>query len=803
MAKIKSVAVIGSGVMGAAIAAHMANADIPVVLFDVVPEDASGPRDDRSRLAREAIERLKKTNPAPLTHKRRARLITPANLEDNLSLLGDVDWIIEVIVEKLDVKQKLYQKINLHRKRNSIVSSNTSTLPLHKLVEGLPKAFHQDFLITHFFNPPRYMRLFEIVAGPDTKKDAVERVKELADERLGKGVVECKDTPGFIANRIGIFWLETALLAAIKHGVSVEEADMVMSKPVGIPKTGIFGLMDLIGIDLLPLIAKSFGETLPDSDRFLEIYEEPAVITEMIKEGYTGRKGKGGFYRINNEGGQKIKEVKNLKTGEYSPVRKPKLESVEAARKGLRSLVEHPDAGGKYAWAVLRDVLRYTASLIPEISDDILSVDEAMRLGYNWKSGPFELIDRFGGDDMAGPAWFAEKLRAEGLEVPKIIENAGDKPFYKTENNKNFFILLNGKYDAIPKHTDKWMLADVKQGAKPVARNSSVSLWDIGSGIACLEFTSKMNSLDPTSLEMIVKSIDIVKKDFTGLVINNDGENFSVGANIGVLLFAANVASWSVIRDIIKQGQDTMMALKYSPFPVVGASSGMALGGGCEILLHCDALQAHIETYTGLVEVGVGVIPGWGGCKEMIYRNLEKRVQADSKVAKLGGMFSFLSPIKTLNTMPALEPAFRNISTASVSKSAEEARDMLIMNEKSRITMNRERLLPDAKELCLELANGYSPPETRSITLPGRTARTAFEMAIRSFEKSGKATPHDVVVSKAVAKVISGGDTNITKEMTEQDVLDLEREVFVEMVRHPNSIARIEHMLETGKPLRN
>ncbi len=830
MTNIDKIAVIGSGVMGAAIAAHVANSGTQVLLFDIVPDGVK----DRSEIAKGAIETLLKTDPAPLIHKRRAKLITPCNLEDDLAKLGEVDWIIEAVIERLDIKQSLYEKLEAHRKKGSVVSSNTSTLPLNTLTNGLSDAFKQDFLISHFFNPPRYMRLLELVGSAHTRKDALEDIRNFCDVKLGKGVVECKDTPGFIANRIGVFWLAAALKHALEMGVDVETADAVMGKPVGIPKTGVFGLMDLIGIDLLPLIAKSFADTLDPKDRFFEVYHEHDIVTQMIAEGYTGRKGKGGFYRLNREGGAKVKESKNLATGEYAKSVKPKLASVEAARGGLRDLVTHEDAGGHYAWAVLKDTLSYAASLVPEISDDIARVDEAMRLGYNWKYGPFELIDRLGADDMSGTKWFSEKLAKEGMAVPEILAKAGDGTLYvdpassrgsttgsstadaegealdtaiksRYDGDKNIphYLTLTGDYAPIHTPEDAWMLADKKRGKKPVLKNPSASVWDVGDGILCLEFTSKMNSLDLMSLEMVNQAVELVQKDFKGLIIGNDADNFCVGANIGLLLFVANVGAWKQIEEIIKTGQDAYMALKYAPFPVVGAPSGMALGGGCEMLMHCDAVNAHVELYTGLVEVGVGIVPGWGGCKEMIYRQLKKRAESDALAAKFGHWFSFLSPVKTLNTMPALEPAFRNISTARVAKSAEEAQDMLILNERSRITMNRKRVLADAKALCLELAEDYVPPHTHTIHLPGKTARTALDMAIRSFEKSGKATKHDVVVSKGVGQVLSGGETDITKEVSEQDMLDLERDVFMELVKHPDTLARIEHMLETGKPLRN
>ena len=796
--EIKKVAVIGSGVMGAAIAAHVANSGTNVLLLDIVPDGAS----DRNGLATSAIEKLLKTDPKPLAHKRNAKRLTPGNLEDDLEKLKDVDWIIEVVIEKLEIKQELYKKLDQHRKPGSVISSNTSTLPLNKLVEGMPERFRKSFMITHFFNPPRYMRLLELVPG-EADSALVESIRQFCDIQLGKGVVECKDTPGFIANRIGVFWLATALNKALEMNISVEAADAVMSRPVGVPKTGVFGLMDLIGIDLLPLIAKSFSDTLSSDDPFLKIYNEPEIVTNMIADGYTGRKGKGGFYRLNTEGGGRVKESIDLQTGDYAPSVKPRLESVNAARAGLRHLVTHEDEGGKYAWEVLRDTLHYAASLIPEISDDIKAVDDAMRMGYNWKYGPFELIDRLGGEDVPGPKWLLGKFKEEGLSVPEILQKAGDQPLYALEGANKQFMTLQGQYQPIKADADAWMLEEKKRGQKPVLKNPSAALWDVGDGIVCLEFTSKMNSLDPMSLEMVTQAVEKVQSEFKGMIIGNDADNFCVGANIGVLLFAANVAAWKEIDGIIKQGQDAYMELKYAPFPVVGAPSGMALGGGCEILLHCDAVNAHIELYTGLVEVGVGIVPGWGGCKEMLYRNLKKRAESDSVATKMGSWFSFLSPVRTLNTMPAIEPAFRNISTARVAKSAEEAKDMIILNDRSRITMNRARVLADAKALCLELAEDYTPPETYAISLPGKTARTALDMAIRGAVKSGQALPHDVVVSTALGQVLSGGDTDITKELSEQEILDLERKMFMELVKHPDTLARIEHMLETGKPLRN
>jgi 3-hydroxyacyl-CoA dehydrogenase len=796
---INKVAVIGSGVMGASIAAHVANSGTEVVLLDIVPEDAK----DRSQLAKEAIERLLKADPAPFTNKNKAKLITPGNLEDDMNLLSDADWIIEVVLENLEIKRNLYKKLHSAKKSDAIVSSNTSTIPLHLLVEDMPDDFKKQFLITHFFNPPRYMRLLELVVGEKTNKEVADVIRDFCDVRLGKGVVDCKDTPGFIANRIGCYWMTVGVLDAMEIGISVEEADLVMGRPIGVPKTGVFGLLDLIGIDLMPLIASEFSKTLPESDDFIKVYKEPELVKKMIDDGYTGRKGKGGFYRLNKEDGKKVKEVIDLDTGEYSPVVRPKLASVDAAKGGLRNLVEYDDIGGKYGKSVLLKMLSYAASLVPEISDDIVSVDEAMKLGYNWKYGPFELIDRLGDDKTAGAKWLAEELRSQGMNVPELLEKVGDNSFYKVESGNRFYITQDGQYQEIKIPSDAWMLADKKIGNKPILKNASASLWDIGDGIACLEYTSKMNSVDPMILEMIENSIGAVQKNFKGLVIANDADNFCVGANIGVLLFAANVAAWKDIRGIIKRGQDAYMGLKFAPFPVVTAASGMALGGGCEILMHSDAVQAHVETYTGLVEVGVGIVPGWGGCKEMLIRNMDKRLEEQTASAKLGRMFSGISIVKTANAMPAISTAFENIGLAKVAKSAEEAKDMLILLDKDSITMNRKRLLSDAKNKCIELTDGYEPPQMRSINLPGRTAKAALNMAIDGYVKSGKATKYDEVVSKALATVLSGGNTDINKELSEQDLLDLELDVFMELVRNEGTLDRIEHMLETGKPLRN
>ncbi len=775
MAEIKKVGVIGAGVMGAGIAAHITNAGVPVVLLDIVPEGAK----NRNAIAEDAVKKLLKADPAAFMHERHAKLITTGNIEDHLDRVADCDWIIEAVIEKLDAKHAIYGKIDAVRKPGSIVSSNTSTIPLAVLCEGMPAGFARDFLITHFFNPPRYMRLLELVAGEKTRADALQAVRRFADVALGKGVVDCKDTPGFIANRIGIYWLQCGVLEAMEAGLTVEEADLVCGRPMGIPKTGVFGLLDLVGLDLMPHVLGSLAGALPETDAFHAVRREPELIGKMIADGYTGRKGKGGFYRLDTSSGKRVKEAIDLETGAYHPAQKPRLDSVEAATDGgLRALMEHPDKGGRYAWRVMARTLSYAAHLAPEIADDIVAVDEAMRLGFNWKSGPFQLIDQL------GPAWFAEKLKTDGLPVPDLLETVGAGTFYRTDEGRPQHLAFDGGYTDVRRATGVLLLSDVKLRSEPVARNASASLWDIGDGVVCLEFHTKMNALDLGTLAMVGKAVRIVADGYQALVIYNEGSNFSAGANLGLMLFAANLAAWPMIEDMLVQGQDAYKALKYAPFPVVGAPAGMALGGGCEILLHCDAVQAHAEFYVGLVETGVGVVPAWGGCKEMLVR-------------------WSASPLRPRGFMPPVIKVFETVGTATVARSAPEARDLLYLGADDGITMNRDRLLADAKARALDLVDGYTPPEPPEISLPGPAARVALTMVLYGLRKLGKATPHDEVVAKVLAGVLSGDGTDVTESLTEDDLLALERRAFMELVRHPATIARIEHMLDTGKPLRN
>jgi 3-hydroxyacyl-CoA dehydrogenase len=772
---IGKVAVIGSGVMGGGIAAHVANAGLPVLLLDIVPPGAK----NRNIVAEQAIERLLKTDPAPLMHRDLAKLITPGNLEDDLAKLADCDWIVEAVLERLEVKHATYAKIEAARKPGSIVSSNTSTIPLRDLVGGLPESFQRDFLITHFFNPPRYMRLLEIVAGPKTRAAAVRELDAFCDLRLGKGVIHAKDTPGFIANRIGGMWIQSALQAAFDLGLAVEEADAIMGRPFGMPRTGVFGLLDLVGIDLTPQVAASMQRSLPKDDPYIRLYQDRPLIAKMIAEGYTGRKGKGGFYRLTRTATGRVREAIDLTTGQYRPVAEPTLASI--AERKPEALLRHADRGGQYARRVLAVTLAYAAALVPEIADSIVAVDEAMRSGYTWKYGPFELIDRIGVDNMLA------LLAAEKIAVPPLLKQAAGKSFYRTSDGALQYLTLSGSYAPVERRAGVLLLEDVKRRSKPVARNGSASLWDVGNGVLCLEFHSKMNALDNDSMAMLVKGLDAVKKSngaFKAMVIYNEADNFSVGANVGLALFAVNVALWPFVEAGMAEGQNTYKAVKYAPFPVVAAPAGMALGGGCEILLHSAAVQAHAESYIGLVETGVGVVPGWGGCKEMVTRHVT-------------------NPKRPGGPMPPLMQAFETIALAKVSRSAAEARDTLVLRASDGITMNRDRLLADAKAKALELARNYQPPKPVPLNLPGPTGAAALKLGVDDLVRQGKATAYDAVVAEKLAEVLSGGDADITVETSEDQLLALERRAFLALLHEPRTLARIEHMLETGKPLRN
>jgi len=768
MNEIRKVGVIGAGVMGAGIAAHAANAGAEVVLLDVV-----------SDAARQAIDKMLKTEPAPFMRPTIARKISPGTTVEDLPMLADCDWVIEAIVERPDIKQELYRAIAPHLHSNAVLSSNTSTLPLTVLVEGMADDLKRRFMITHFFNPPRYMRLLEIICTPETDEKRVEQIVAFGDVAMGKNIVMAKDTPGFIANRIGTFWLHAAVTEAVRQGIGVEEADAVLGRPAGVPGTGIFGLLDLVGLDLMPHILASFETALPPDDPFHKLGTVPQLLEKMISDGYTGRKGKGGFYRLNTSDGRKVKEVIDLTTGRYSIARRPKPDALSAARKnGLRGLLSHSSRESRYARTVLLKTLSYAASLVPEIADDPDSVDRAMRLGYNWKSGPFQLIDQI------GPAWMVTALTEDGESVPEYLRMVGDRSFYQ-DDREHLLQFRHSGYAPVPRAPGVLLLQDIKRRSQPVFQNMSACLWDIGDGVACLEFTSKMNSLNPFILAMIDKAVSgLPSRGFKAMVIHNESANFSVGANIALLLYGAKFRLWPLVNWMLKRGQDTFQRMRFAPFPVVGAPSGMALGGGCEMLLHCDAVVAHAESYIGLVEAGVGIVPGWGGCKELLGR-------WTSCKDRPGG------------PMPPVMKTFETIAMARVSKSAVEARDFLFLRPHDDIVMNLDRLLYVAKERALALAETYSPPVPYTLNLPGATGRAALELGIRDFVLKGIATSHDALIGRELATVLSGDKTDALDQISEDRVLALERSAILSLARTGKTRARVEQMLKTGKPLRN
>jgi 3-hydroxyacyl-CoA dehydrogenase len=724
---------------------------------------------------------------------RAIRLIKPGNIEDNLTDLGTVDWIVEAVIERLDIKQDLYRKLETVRKPGSVVSSNTSTIPLKELSAGLPDSFTKDFCITHFFNPPRYMRLLEIVGGTAANFVAL---NAFADVMLGKTVIHCNDTPGFIANRIGTYWIQTAVVLALEMGLEVEEADAVMGRPIGFPSTGVFGLMDLVGIDLGPHVNASLARLLPGSDPFHAMNRDTAMIEMLIAQGFTGNKGKGGFYRsTRGADGKRQKLALDLQkaaagTLDWRPAVKPDIAAVKDARKDLKKLLTADNKYGRYAWGVLGRVLAYAASLVPEIAIDIADIDTAMRLGYTWKFGPFELIDQLGAD------WVAGRLRERDVAVPPILQKLGGGRFYQSVGAELKQFTIEEAYRPIRRAPGVLLLEDIKRTEKPVLGNKAASAWDLGDGVLCFEIHANvrghaMNMLDGDVLGILEKTLSLVGKSYKALVLYNDDlrqqphkTNFSVGANIGMASMMANIRLWSKIEGSIKDGQKLYTAMKFAPFPIVGAPAGRALGGGCEMLLHCSAVQAYAESYIGLVEVGVGLVPGWGGCAAML-----TRWQHDKQMPR--------------GPMPAVAKVFEMISTATVSKSAAEALELKFLRPSDRITMNRDRLLADAKALALDLSKDYHAPEPLPLNLPGETGRVALKMAVEGFAKRGIATPHDVTVATHLADVLTGGETDFLDTLQESDVMDLERKNFMALIRTKESQARIKSIIDTGKPLRN
>jgi len=767
--KVQRVAIIGAGVMGSAIAAHLANAGTDVDLLDVPAEQ--GPRD---ALAEQAIARLLKAEPKPLMLPGYAKRIRPGNLADHLHRLQDADWVIEAIVEQLEVKRELYRRLHAHCGPNTLISSNTSTLPLSLLMQDSSAEFRRRFMISHFFNPPRYMRLLECVPHPELDVGLQRRIEEFAATDLGKGCIRCHDTPGFIANRIGTYWLQIAFRAAERHLLAIEDCDAAMAL-FGVPKTGVFGLLDLVGLDLMPKILGGFSRMLPADDALTPLCRVPYRLQALLDAGYSGRKGQGGFYRLHHDAGGKHRQAVDLNSGEFRNVRKVRLKIGHSAAE-LRAFLCSDDALGRFSWEVWAHTLCYAAGRIPEIADTPEAIDAAMRLGYNWHYGPFELLDFLGAD------WFVARLAAEGFEIPDWLHNAA--PVYRYGKHQAECRGPGYDYRPIVRPAGTLLLSDIKRGSRPLLGNASASVWDIGDEVACLELHSKMNTLAPDLLGLLPQLVSDLRGSFAGLVIYSDTDYFSAGANLALIAPALQAGDWEAIANIVRLGQNSFRALKYAPFPVVGAPSGLALGGGCEILLHCDALCAHAETYMGLVEAGVGLVPGWGGCKELLGRWLQFNKRP-------GG------------PMPAIAQTFELIATAKVSSSAAEAQSRLFLGRDDRIVMNRDRVLAQAKAMVLQCAPSYQAPTPYSYRLPGASGAAALDMQIRNLRKAGNISDYDVEIATRLARVLTGGDTDMNLELGEQDILDLELAAFDALVRQSGTQARLQHLLETGKPLRN
>ena len=773
--KIRRAAVIGAGTMGAGIAGHLANAGVDVLLLDVAAGTAAKGTADRDSVAAGAIERMRSQNPPPLMHPDYAARITAGNVEDHLDRVGDCDWIAEAIVERIDVKRDLYDALDRVRRPGSVVSSNTSTLPLSLLTERMSEAMRADFCITHFFNPVRFMRLLELVRGPHTRPEVVETLERFCDVALGKGVVRCRDTPGFLANRVGVYALQAGLVEAAAQGVAIEEADAVMGRPMGIPKTGLFGLYDLIGLDLMLDVVSSLAMALPPDDAFHAVAGGIPATRGLVASGHTGNKGPGGFYR----GGAEAREAVDLETGTFRPAVRATPEAAAAGeREGLRAMAEHPSPAGRFARRVLARMLAYAASLVPEVSDEVVPIDEAMKLGYGWSRGPFEMIDAL------GAGWFRDLLAAEDVPVPPLLDAAGDSPFYRTDGGRITHFVMGRGHRPLERAPGVVRLADLTAPASPMLSNHAASLWDLGDGIACLEFHTKANALSPESMALMREALDKVAERHIGLVIHSDAPHFSVGFNLEFVRSCIADRRWRALDEGLTAFQHTCRAAKHAPFPVVSAPGGMALGGGFEVLLGSDLVQAHSNVVVGLVEPVVGLVPAGGGCKEMLLRWTE---DAEDEAARVAGALR----------------VFEIVGTGRTAASPELARPLRLLRAADRVTMNRDRLLAGARASVLELADGYEPPAAPVIVAPGAPAYDAMCAMLDDMASRGIALAHDRTVSRRLARVLAGGDAQAGRAVGEDELFGLEREAFLALAHTPETGARIAHMLDRGRPLRN
>jgi 3-hydroxyacyl-CoA dehydrogenase len=819
MKRINKVAVLGAGTMGARIAAHFANAGVPSLLLDIVPPDADGTA--RNKIAAAGLDAAKKSKPAAFMEPSLARLVTVGNFEDDLKKLADVDWIIEAVVENLDIKQALLRKVEAVRKPGTIITTNTSGLPVGKIAEGFSDDFRRAWFGTHFFNPPRYMRLLEIIPTPQSDRTAIDTITHFCDVRLGKGVVIAKDTPNFIANRIGTFSVLNVMRLMQEMDLTIEEVDALTGQAVGWPKSATFRTIDLVGLDILGHVVGNMTKNVKDERSDLRL---PEFFGKMIERKWLGDKTKAGFYKKSvgrapspaNSNQQKEDERLALdwKTLEYHPRQKPKFPALDMAKNiedtgtRLRTLLglngtapQKSDKAGAFLWASLSDLWNYSANRVPEISDSIVEIDRAMRLGFNWELGPFELWD------AAGIEATVARMKKEGKPVAANVEKllaAGQKSWYaddpKTASGRKYWQLATGNWQPVEVPSGVWSVTVAKKSNGVVKKNSGASLVDLGDGVACIEFHSKMNSLGADIVSLILQSLKPggPGDGFDAFVVTNDATNFSVGANLMLLLMSVQEEEWDDVDLAIRQFQGMTQAIKFSPKPVVSAPFGLCLGGGTEISLHAAARQPHAELYTGLVEVGVGLLPGGGGCKEMLLRAVDTAAASRGRVSgeALAG---------SVEMMEAMKKGFEAIATAKVATSAHEARGLGFLSDSDRITMNRERVLSDAKARALELARaGYEPPIPRTdIPAPGESLLAALKMGVHLMRQGDFITDYEVKLGGKIAEVLCGGNVTPGTPVSEQYILDLEREGFKSLCGEKKTQERIQYTLKTGKTLRN
>jgi 3-hydroxyacyl-CoA dehydrogenase len=800
--RIEKAVVLGAGTMGARIAAHFANAGLPCILLDIVPQGASP--EARNKIVRAGLDAAKKAKPAAFFTPALADRVSVGNFEDDLKRCAEADWIIEVVAENLEIKKTLLTRVAQFRKPGAIVTTNTSGLPVHLIAEGMSEEFQQHWAGTHFFNPPRYMKLVELVPGPRTSPEVIETLSDFCDRRLGKGVVIAKDTPNFIANRVGTFSMLNALRLMSTLGMTVEEVDACTGPAIGQPKSATFRTADIVGLDVLLHVVKNIYDTVPD-DESREMYRVPALLEEMARRGWLGDKTGQGFYKKVKGAAEKEILTLDVNTLEYRPRQKARFASIDGAKsieettERLRALVgpvlegQKSDKAQQFLWGLLSENCLYAARRVPEISDHIADVDRAMRWGFAWELGPFQLMDAIG-----LPA-FAAAAQKEGRSLPPVIQkvlDGGRKSFYDSQQGTTtVFDLATGTQKAVEEPAGILILKSLKDAGREVDRNSGASLIDLGDGVVCCEFHSKMNAIGADLIAMIHKGIKRLDTDFDAMVIANQSVNFSVGANLMLVLVAAQEQEWDDLHLAVKQFQNVNLAIKYAPKPIVAAPQGMALGGGCEVSLHATRIQAAAESYMGLVEAGVGLIPGGGGSKEMLIRANEHAA---------GG--------EDLDLFHALKPIFETLAMAKVGTSGEENRDLGFLRREDGVSIHRDRVVADAKQAALSMIrNGYKAPsaswqegaQTTTIKVLGEQFLAGAKLAIHMLLRGGYATEHDAVVARKLANILAGGAVSAPQMVSEQYVLDLEREAFVSLCGTKKTQERIAHTLKTGKPLRN